>query len=170
MSDSVRTFTTSKGVVWPLQGIPAMLIRQLVTDEKGKPLPPIVDVNYGKKTVKESNPLDPAYKEALKEWEVQHNARIMIFVLTRGVKRNPDKAALEWLTEFFPASTDSERKYAWILESMEGDIEAGEMMNAILGITTPTERGIRDAEAIFPGDGQSNGHQSLPIEAVTSDH
>lgn len=149
-----RTYTTQTGVVWPLRGIPAMLVRQLYNDQTGKPEPPVVDVTYGKKTVQEPNEKDPDYIKALDKWNETLSFRIMVYVLTRGVCDEPGKIATERLREFFPGATDSERKYAWILESFDSDEEAGIMMNVILGQTVPTEGGIRAAEDTFPGDDQ----------------
>lgn len=165
-----REFTTSAGATLPLRGIPAMLVRQLYADETGKPKPPIVEVTYGKKTVKETNEHDPDYLAAMAAWTEARNFRIMVYVVARGVCLDPNKTESEHLAAFFPGSNVAERKYAWILEMLDNDEEAAALMMTILGQTVPTEKGIRDAEDRFPGDSESAQHNAVPTaESASND-
>lgn len=149
-----RTFKSKTGEVLPLRTIPAMIVRQLYADEGGKPEIPMVDVTIAKRTIKQANDKDPDYLKALDKWEEDRGFRIMVYILTRGVCVDPGKQDIERLREFFPSSSLAQLKYAWILELLQDDDEAGDLMDAILGQTVPTEGGIEQAEAAFPGEDQ----------------
>lgn len=146
-----RFYRTQGGELLPLRAIPAMVIRQLNSDESGKPQPPIVTVKIGGKTSKEVNDNDPDYKAALEQWDRDRNERIMMYVLVRGVALEPEPDDQERLLEFSPGLTKSRLKYTWVLEKLSGEIEMAELMSVIMGQTVPTETGIRAAEEQFPG-------------------
>ncbi len=158
-----RTYTTKQGATLPLRPIPSMIIKQLDGDQSGMPKPPMVEIPYGKKIVKEPNEHDPEYKAALEQWQNDKSERIMAYVITRGVCADPGAADIERLREFSPGLTDARLKFAWVLEQLEDENEMAELMIVIMGQTAPTEKGIRDAEATFPGDDQQNGHNEISV-------
>lgn len=161
--DQVPTFTSKTGHVFQLQAIQPVLLRRITSDSWGKPQPPIVESTVGKQKhkVKEANPNDPDYLQALREWEIEHKDTMLMYVIARGVCDNPPAQALEDLKQFLPGSTDAGLKYSWVLECLASDDELGSLVEAIVGLSVPTDKGIQTAEERFPGDGESETDQSV---------
>ena len=160
---SEHTYTTKSGVALELRQISAIFIRRMQRDTWGKPQPPIVESRVGPKKVivRETNQDDPEYKAALALWNEEHNERMLIYVMARGIVNEPSAEDIERIRSFFPGETADGLKYAWLLEMMS-DEEVGELSQAIMGLSIPTEKGIADAEARFPGDGERANDQGLP--------
>lgn len=163
-----RSYTTRQGVTIPLRPIPSMIIKQLNADTSGKPKPPVVETTVGTKKIKEINEHDPDYKAALQTWENDKNERMMIYVISRGVCMEPTAQDIERLHEVAPGLTETRLKFTWVLEWLEDEREMAELMIVIMGQTSPTEQGIRDAESTFQGDDQQDRHNEISVTEIES--
>lgn len=153
-----RTYTTRAGVTLKLRPISSMVIYQLQNDKWGMPQPPIVTVKLGPnaKPSKQTNPDDPEYKEALEAWQRERGNRFVKYVWDRGILDKCPKEDSERLREFLPGGTEADIHYTWICEQLADDDEIGELTDAIIGQTAPTEAGIAEAEATFPGNSEQS--------------
>ena len=146
-----KTYTTGRGIVFTLRPVSSLLVRQLTTDEYGKPKPPEVETFIGPKKVRvvEKNDNDPDYLAELARWNEAKQRKMFVYLWSSGVSENPTPEDHKRLKEFFPGYSVSEIKYTWILEQQSSDDEVGALTEAILGQNIATAKGISDAEESF---------------------
>lgn len=164
-----RIFVARDGTEVRLKPISRLILERLFNDASGKPTVPKVEVEIaGQHKRHEDNPEDPDYKKALANWEGQRNLRLTRYFLTHGVADNAPEEFVEEYREFFPDANDNEMRYLWMVDLLgEEHQEDWELITqAITGQTAPTAKGIEQAEAAFPGDGQRDTDQ--PVPAVES--
>jgi len=162
-----RIFVARDGTEVRLKPISRLILERLYNHTDGKPPVPKVEVEIaGHHTRMEENPEDPAYKEALENWEGERNLRITRYFLTHGVADNAPDSFVEEYREFFPNANDNEMRYLWMVQLLgEEEREDWKLITqAITGQTAPTAKGIEQAEAAFPGDSQRDSDQ--PVSAV----
>lgn len=159
MNDNIqeeRIHTTRSGAVFHLRPVSPVVVRQLKTDWRGKPQPPIVEVSLGSKGKKEkvANTDDPEYLAALAAWTEEKETRTLTYIWTMGVCDEPSAMDRERILEFFPGATATEIKSIWIKEQLVSFDDIGELTENILGFNIVTEGGIRQAEETFLGDSE----------------
>lgn len=149
----LRTYTTGLGITFTLRPVPAMVIRRLNNDTYGKPQPPKVSVTMPNgQTIEELNPNDPDYVAALSEWKQGQSEKAIAYIWTLGICAEVPELDKERLLEFMPGATPTDLKFAWILEQLSNESEIGALTKVIVSQTVPTEDGVREAEATFPGN------------------
>jgi hypothetical protein len=164
-----RIFVARDGTEVRLKPISRLILERLYNDVSGKPSVPKVEVEIaGTHKRLEDNPENPAYKTALANWEGARNLRITRYFLTHGVADNAPDTFVKEYREFFPNADDNEMRYLWMVDLLgEENQEDWQLITqAITGQTAPTAKGIEQAEAAFPGNGQRDTDQ--PIPAVES--
>lgn len=149
-----REFHCSNGQVWKLSArrFNALIVMQI--QAKGKPDVPKVEVTLlGKHKQLQDNPNDPAYKEALKAWQIETNSRVMQYIFCTSINTGeiPDDFVEEYL-DFVPNAKPNEIKYAFIVDRTPED-DIAPLMDAISGETEATEGGMQTVAASFPSDG-----------------
>ena len=162
-----RIFVARDGTEVRLKPISRLILERLYNDTNGKPSVPKVEVEIaGSHKRQEDNPEDPDYKVALANWESARNLRITRYFLTHGVADNAPDSFVQEYREFFPNADDQEMRYLWMVEMLgEENQEDWQLITqAITGQTAPTAKGIEQAEAAFPGNGQRDTDQ--PVSAV----
>jgi len=143
------------GAVITLQAVAAPLIYSLQSDA-GKPVAPLRQVQIAGGTTKIQDKDDPDYKQAVAEWELGKAVQFARTMILEGVKDWPDDGAiLYWNSVGF--SDPVEVKYRWIASKLFNETLENDFYEAIMGLSTPTEDGIADAEERFPGDGPDAG-------------
>lgn len=154
MMDATTYLCKDTGVVFHLKKISLLTLRSIQNNMWGMPQPPVVEVAVGPKKIKrrESNPNDPAYKEKLQEWTNAKSERSLEYICTEGVKDNPPQKDVVRLRGYLPGATESQIKYAWIVEQFTNPDEIGELSDKIVSMVAPSEKGISDAESTFPGN------------------
>lgn len=157
-------FVTRDGTRLTLQPIPKMILERLYSDQNGKPKPPVVEVVIGGQFArKETNPDDPAYKQALEEWRAQKSMRILKYGLVHGVVENPPTTFIQEYIEYFPDESEAGMKYLWILSLLGSEGEDIRLISeAVVGQTAPTDKGIEIATDSFPRDGAEHPGDGLP--------
>lgn len=152
--DPVRgVFLASNGNVIPLSGkeINYLILQQI--QNQGKPAIPKREVTIGGKYKQvEENPQDPAYLKALEDWHSETGIRAGRYLFTVGVKGQPDAAFWEEYADFFPDATTSEKKYLWVCSLVPND-DLPRLIEAIMGQTMPTEKGLEQSAESFRSEG-----------------
>lgn len=131
---------------------------EALPDTAPKPEVPEVEVDYGKgRKGTEPHPGDPDYVAAMENWQTQAALSFMTYIFAKGVLEDPpDDEVAFYRTLLPPETTAGEIKYMWVSSLLtKGDDEAGALTDAIIGMNMPTERGVEEAAASFPGDGES---------------
>lgn len=149
-----REFHCSNGTVWKLSSRTFNPLIVMQIQSNGRPEVPKVEVTLlGKHKQLQDNPNDPAYKTALEQWHIQANTRVMQYIFGTGINSGeiPDEFVEEYL-EYVPNAKNAEIKYAYIT-SMTPTDDIGALMDAIMGETEPTEKGMQQVAQSFPGDG-----------------
>lgn len=145
----LRTWTSADGQVFTLRKISVGAMQRIASNATGKPKIPQATVNYGDGHLgTESNPGDPAYKEALEEWQGRNQYQAMLYTLGNGVVLDvPTDFRKQQLADF-PDASENEIRYFYLTMLVEV-AELTDLMNAVLGQTQPTEGGIAEAEGSF---------------------
>lgn len=142
-------FVTSEGEELKLRPVRALMVERIVNGTAGKPKVPQVEVLIaGKHRRMEDNPADETYQAALAEWKQKKNETLMTYLLTAGISGTPPEVFVEESSLLFPDANDLEMKYLWVISRVpDNDIEA--LMEAIMGQTALTQKGLEDAAANF---------------------
>lgn len=99
---------------------------------------------------------DEDYKEAIKEWEIKKAVRYARTMILEAVKEwPPDEDIQYWVSVGFNDPVDI--KYYWIARKLINQELEHDFYQTIMGLSVPTDEGLDDAEATFPGDGQPGG-------------
>lgn len=147
----LRTWTSKDGQTFTLRKISAGAMQRIASNPEGKPRIPQVTVHYGDNQFgTESNPNDPAYVEALADWQGRNQYQAMLYTLGNGVVLDVEPDFKQQHLAEFPDASEYEIRYFYLTMLVEIN-ELTDLMNAILGQTSPTEDGIAEAEASFPG-------------------
>lgn len=155
-----RTFHTSSGVALKLRPVnPYHLERVQMELERHKPKPPDIEIDSGKgRSYWTQNPDDPAYKQALADFQRDVGVKTMQFAFYVGVEnRAPERDKLPEVVKLtlseMPNATDKDVHYLWVTSLIESEDEFAALLNYLMGQTMVTQEGIAEAEAAFPGDG-----------------
>lgn len=153
INTETSTYTSNRGLAIKIIPISAMAVGALRSDQTGKPIPPFVEVNIaGNKRMME-NTDDPAYKERMKDWENDRNMQMMRYVIAAGTNIPAPADWIETMGNFFPNPTPTNLRVYWLFEQLESD-EVPELMDHIMGLSMPTESGLKLARDRFPSDDQ----------------
>ena len=150
---SARTYTSDNGLVIPIIFVNAMLIASIQTDTTGQPKPPRIKVNVAGSERYEENTDDPEYVERIAEWRSAQKMKTMRSVIALGTTIPADPA---WVAEFgsiMPDQSPQALRVFWLLSQLSND-EAGELFEAIMSQSMPTEKGLELSGARFPSDDQ----------------
>jgi len=156
INPDARTWTSPiTGIVLRLQPVSAGLMSKIQSDRRGKPTIPTQRVNYGTTTAPEwgteLNPDDPNYKDALETWQSTQSTKVAIYVISTGVLIDVPPEFASEIAEWDDTASLAELKYFYITKIIPSD-ELGDLTNAILSQTVPTEDGIAQATAGFSGN------------------
>lgn len=155
--DTARgVYITRSGVELELVKVPYLIIERLWNDKSDKPKPPIVEVMVaGKSKRREANPNDPAFIQATKEWESEHQFRIFRYLFSKGVRCDVPNEFVKEHLEFFPNASDSFLQYLWVCTLLEEDEdEIAALSDAIMGQTQPTQSGLEASADRFQRPGE----------------
>lgn len=148
------SFTFYDGTTVNLLPIPPLLINMINNSNKGKPIPPKIEVVYaGKSSVLEPNYNDPNYIVELEQWEMSKQIRLLKLIYTRGVEGDfyllasvDEINSLEELAEeIFSVPTEDDKKYLYIASKLVSTEEIERFQNAVLQLTVPTQDAIQDS-------------------------
>lgn len=145
-----RQFIAANGTVLQLQAISWLMAEQIRNNMATRPKIPKVRVSYADGQFgEESNPNDPKYKEDMELWTKDCDLKAMVYSFGNGVVLDvPPEFATKQL-QYFPNSSDDLIKYFYIGSLISPD-EYGPLITAIMGLSGPTEDGVRQAIAKFP--------------------
>lgn len=140
------------GQVFQLKPISSALAGLLSSDPTGKPAIPSTRVDYGGgNSGLEPNANDPVYLEQLNAWRNANNHRSMVYAIGTGVDIEVPQDFTDTQLRFWPNASVDELRYFYVT-SLVPIAELETLVNAIMGITMPTEDGIAVASATFPGN------------------
>ena len=144
-------YTSNRGLEIKILPISPMAVGALRSDQTGKPLPPIVEVNVaGNKRMME-NTDHPDYKARIEDWESDRNMQMMRYVLAAGTNIPAPADWIETMGAFFPNPTPTNLRVYWLFEQLDTD-EVTDLMDHIMGRSMPTEKGLQIARDRFPGN------------------
>jgi len=152
-----RTWTSpSTGIVLKLTPVSSALVNKIQSDRRGKPSMPLVTVNYARQGdppqyAQEPNPEDLIYKECLEDWRNGNQTRMSMYVFGMGVDIDVPQSFIDGIAEYDDTKSPSELRYFYLTAIIPAP-EWGDLTNAILSQTVPTEAGIADATAGFPSN------------------
>lgn len=147
-------YTFSDGTSIELKPIPPLLINMVNSSTKGKPKPPKVEVEYANgRKVLEDNAIDPAYLEALDQWNQEKQLRLLKLIYTQGVSGSfYDIAGVDEMlfveqlvSENYDNPTDEDLKYVYIAGKLLSSDQIEAFQNAVLQLTVPTQDAIEDS-------------------------
>ena len=151
VNPKARTWTSpTTGQTFKLKPISLGLMNRIRSDISGKPKIPTIKVNYGGEWGEEPNPNDPIYLEALAQWNTDVSNRTAIFLFTAGIDISVPGDYRAEVEQYQPGASDLEVKY-YFITTLIPSAEYDSLTNALLGQTAPTEVGIAEATAGFPG-------------------
>lgn len=151
--------------------ISKLILERLWNDESGKPKIPIIEVTIaGQYKKNEPNPEDPAYKQALDEWQSAKNIGKVRYLVVHGVAESAPDEFVEEYSSYSPGMSAHDLKYLWVLTLFGPDDESQTdgvrvLTEAITGQTAPTAEGLAKAEATFPSNGGGQSDHAVPIGA-----
>lgn len=153
LNTQARTYTADSGLCIPLQFVNAMLIAAIQADLTGQPKPPIVVVNLAGREQREENTDNPEYIERIDEWRSAQKIKTMrsLFALGTNIPADP-----EWVRDYgslMPDNSAQSLRVFWLLTRLTNE-EAGELLEAIMSQSIPTEKGLELAAVRFPSDDQ----------------
>lgn len=151
------TYAFPDHTVVTLQSVAAPMIYDLQSDA-GKPVPDkMKEIKMaGGMVTKMPDTDDEDYKEAIKEWEIKKAVRYARTMILEAVKEwPPDEDIQYWVSVGFNDPVDI--KYYWIARKLINQELEHDFYQTIMGLSVPTDEGLDDAEATFPGDGQPGG-------------
>lgn len=150
-----RTYEFSDGTVVEIADVPSLVLEHILNSEAGKPPVPVVEVNIRGHKRKQANPDDPAYQEALAAWRAQKQKRLLLFLVTKGVKDDPPEEFVDEYAQFLPdGATVEELKYLWLSAKLNTEDDIAQFTEALMSQTAITEAGLQEAAEKFPGDGE----------------
>lgn len=153
LDTQARTFATDGGLTIPLLFVNAMLIASIQSDISDKPKPPRVKVDLAGQSRYEENTDDPEYVERIDEWRSAQKIKTMRSLFALGTNIPPDAA---WIAEFgslMPDQSPQSLRVFWLLTQLTND-EAGELLEAIMSQSMPTEKGLELSAARFQSGDQ----------------
>lgn len=152
------------GVVFDLQPISSLRLMRLYNNTSGKPVepePPMVEVLIGGTHKRlEPDPSDADYQlklelwsQEMEEWERVQREKILIYAFTQGIVVDVPSTFVDEAA-FFIGDNASPLliKYEYICSLIEDD-DIEFLMEAIVGQTVATSKGIEEAKSFFPGKG-----------------
>jgi hypothetical protein len=164
---ALPTYTFSNGAVAKLHRVSQFTQAHVeIAARKRTPPPavPLVTVDMGNGPQQEPNPADPAYQQALQEYQVFISSKVMDGSIELGVEIAVDQAALDEVSrvmELLGTPLDEiSPKVAYVKYCCMFDIrtEAQQLRDALVAVGQPNEEAIRENVATFSGD--------LPQEAA----
>lgn len=164
-----RKITATDGTVLDTKKVSPVAIQLMQRRHLAKkPRMPMIEVlvpGTVDKTRMEANPNDPAYIDALAEWESNGQIEVMQYVFVGGVIQNPPAEFVEETREFFPEADDKDMKFMWVSSLFPSDTETERLVAFILGQNIATEGGIAQAEERFPSGGEPAPDPSVAVQA-----
>lgn len=143
-------YTLKDGTELKLRPIKALLLDRWRIDHKKKyppPKPPQIILENGDPWL-DAN--DPWYKKLTEEYDEQMNSDLAEFLFNTGVRDNPPD---EWQPIFH--EDDVPVRYMWLSEILDNEDVSG-LMNAIMGVDSPTPEGVEEAEKKLTPDGEAS--------------
>lgn len=124
------------------------------------PEPPVIEVDYGDRKVKEPNDADPDYDRLLRRWRIEHAERVSEQLLRVAIKRavecEVDHEAVDQLRRDMAEigiTLDPDDKYVYVSRICIGTPEdLAELAAAIFRRSMPTPEAVEGHKAMFPGD------------------
>lgn len=142
-------FITSRGTEIELssQPVSALIVERLQAE--GKPKIPMIEVTLlGKHKQLEPFPQHEGYKALLAEWEAEGQLKLMRYLFIVGTKGTPPQDFIDAQSPFFPNATEMEMKYLWVASRLP-DEDMGEFVEAVMGRTLPTTKGLEESANSF---------------------
>jgi hypothetical protein len=149
-----------------IAALPPMLVWSV--QAAGKPQPPVVEMEGlgGKILTTDAN--DPAYQDRLADWEEARDYRVARLLYLMGVTDDPPAQEAAVIRAILSEYDPLEVKFHWVASLFKTDADLSGLMEAVLSLSVPTEDGIQDAEAIFPGAVPERPGPVAPAERVES--
>lgn len=142
-------FITSRGTEIELssQPVSALIVERLQAE--GKPKIPMIEVTLlGKHKQLEPFPQHEGYQTLLKEWEAEGQLKLMRYLFIVGTKGAPPQTFVDEQASFFPNATEQDMKYLWVASRLP-DEDMGDFVEAVMGRTLPTAKGMEQAADSF---------------------
>ena len=160
-----RTYQFSDGTVVEMAEVPSLVIEHILNSEAGKPPVPVVEVDIRGHKRKQANPDGPAYEAAVAAWQGQKQKRLLLFLITKGVKDDPPDEFVEEYAQYLPdGASIEELKYLWLADKLDDIDEIGRFTDALMGQTAVTQEGLDEAAAKFSSDGGRNADHGLDVQ------
>lgn len=158
-SEGQYCFRTSDGTILYLKGIPQVIYQRFLDAWKFSnphPSPPEHEIKRAKKMVWVPNPNDPYFKSQLDGWNQDQAVAISDFMIGRVVLNEPpeDFEVYEEIAALYGEISPKKRKIMWVETLMATGEEQQAFVEAAMSITMPTESGIKQSTARFPGDSE----------------
>lgn len=158
-----RTYKTGEGYTFTLRRVRALVCERIVSDNSSKPAIPIITVKIGAKgTREEENPGDPVYLAKLRVWEQEKNFRLAKYLFTEGIKGDPDDKFVKRMKVHFPDADETAMKYLWVVDHLPDD-EIDTLMEAIMGQSEVTQKGLEQAADSFQSEGERQPDPGIPL-------
>jgi len=154
-------YTFANGVVAHLRRVSQFTQAHIeITTRKRTPapVPPLATVDMGNGPQFEPNPSDPAYQQALQDYQVFISSKVMDGMIELGVDLEVDQGALDEIVRVMdllgtPLCEISD-KVAYVKYCCMFDIqvEGQQLADALRAVGQPTEEAIQEQVATFPSD------------------
>lgn len=148
--DGTRVVTMPTGDRLTMQGVPPLILERLMNDTTGKPRVPNAEVTYaGGRRSTEPNPNDPAYLDALGEFNNERRMRLMLGLFSMGIRETPPDSFVDSMRDLFPEYGDKQMKYLWVAGMLTSDTDIGDFAELLTGQTLAVEADISGAMDTF---------------------
>ena len=158
------TFTTKKGVVLHLQGVPFLLLADFM-NESDAPQPPIrvLPAEYTLGRIEEPDYNDPVYLEKRAVYDSEHSVALLRICAGFAVLDDPPEGdrTVRLLRAIDSRMTDETLKIRWLEAMFTDQAELGEFIEAVISITMATEEALDAAaseERFRSVRGRDSGH------------
>lgn len=155
----------SNGRTIKTKEIPSLRLMRVYGDRTGEPVeptPPLKPMTYGGNITRdEPDPTDPEYVELHDRWEEAHSAwalgknqRLIMFVLLSGIDEPVPPGFEEEVETFTPGASKASIRFDYYCTLIPNE-EVDWAVEALVGRTLATDKGVEEADKFLPSTGQS---------------
>jgi hypothetical protein len=133
-----------------ITALPPMLVWSIQAARR--PNAPMVEMEgLGGVLMRTPDMTDPGYQAQLAEWEDLKQFRLARLLYLLGVQDNPTPQEAATIQTLLNEYDPTEVKFHWVASLFRSEDDLTGLMEAVFSLSIPTEEGMQDAEALFPG-------------------
>jgi len=146
--DGKPVFITPDGVVLELKQLNTLVLMHVFSPNRGKPKPPKIKVRLaGGHERYEDHAEDEAYLERVAEWQTGHSLQGLMFLFNYGILNMPPPEFHDQIADLYDEGLSTKDvKFLWVAGLAEKPQTQEALIEAIMGLSVPTEEGLDEAE------------------------